>query len=199
MHGEIFSFYLTKVILPGLWKCLVLAPPFLTVAALWWLINRTDRIITYLFPDLEWEKKLGWLNIKAERRAKMALRWVGYGFYFVLLIALGGILWGGAGFPSLDNWSDPLVMGDLALRVPVIVFCLGLWVLYLGCGLMPKLRALREEAALKKFRREMAEVERAREAQPVSRIHSPLRKPRTNAPLESVAPDRTRKRPQPGG
>ena len=39
-------------------------------------------------------------------------------------------------------------MGDLVLRVPVLVFCLGIWWLYLGCWLMPKLRAQREEAAV---------------------------------------------------
>jgi hypothetical protein len=170
------------------------AVPFLAVAAVWWLISRTDRIISHLFPDLEWEKSLGWLNIKAERRANTALRWVGYCIYVMLLDALVGIVWGAEGFPSLNNWSDPWVMGDLALRVPALIFCLGIWILYLGGWLIPKLRAQREEAEYKKFRAEAEEVESEREAHPRSRVHSPLRKPRTNAPLVSLVPDRSRRR-----
>lgn len=191
------------------WQCFVFAAPFLAVAAVWWLINRTDRIINHLFPNLAWEHSLGWLNIGAERRANTALRWIGYGIYATLIAALYGIAWAAEGLQALDNWSDPWVMGDLALRVPALGFCLGIWVLYLGCWLMPKLRAQREEAGLKKFRAEAVEAERERQddRQPRSRVHSPLRKPRTNAPTGSPAspaspvplvPDRTRRR-QPGG
>jgi hypothetical protein len=177
------------------WQSFVWAAPFLAVAAVWWLINRTDRIVNHLFPDLEWEKSLGWLNIRAERRAKAALRWIGYGIYVLLAVSLLGIVWAAEGLRALDNWPDPWVMGDLALRVPVLVICLGAWVLYLGCGLIPKLRAQREEAGLKKFRAEVEEAERERETQPRSRIHSPLRKPRVNAPPRvPLVPDRARRR-----
>lgn len=181
------------------WQWFVFAAPFLAVAAVWWLIRRTDRIINHLFPNLEWEHSLGWLNIKAERRANAALRWVGYGIYAMLIAALYGIAWAAEGLQALDNWSDPWVMGELALRVPALGFCLGLWVLYLGGWLIPKLRAEREEAGLKKFRAEMEEAEREREGDmyPRSRIHSPLRKPRTNAPPGlpvPLVPDRDRMR-----
>jgi hypothetical protein len=182
------------------WQCFVAAAPFLSVAAVWWLVNRTDRIIHHLFPDLEWEKSLGWLNIRAERRAKTALRWVGYGIQALLAVALYGIVWAAEGLRALDRLSDPGVMRDLALRIPALVLCLGLWLIYLGSWLMPKLRAEREEAALKKFRAEMEEAERERETQePRFRIHSPLLKPRTNAPLIPVTPNRAGKRHQPGG
>jgi hypothetical protein len=176
---------------------LVWAAPFLAVAAAWWLISRTDRIVSHLFPALEWEQSLGWLNIKAERRANTALRWVGYGIYAILAGALVGIVWGAEGLSQLDNWSDPWVMGDLALRVPALVFCLGIWVLYLGGWLIPKLRAQREEAEYKKFRAEAEEAEREIETHPRSRIHSPLRKPRTNVsptPPVPLVPDRTGRR-----
>jgi type VI protein secretion system component VasK len=140
---------------------------------------------------LEWEKSLGWLNIRAERRAKAALRWIGYGIYALLALALLGIVWAAEGLQALGNWSDPWVLGDLALRIPALGICLGMWMLYLGGWLMPKLRAEREEAGLKRFRAEAEEAEEAREKQPRSRIQAPLRKPRTNAPL---LPDRTRRR-----
>jgi hypothetical protein len=187
------------------WQCFVWAAPFLAIAALWWLINRIDRIISRLFPYLEWEHSLGWLNIRAHRRAAMALRWIGYGVYATLAVALVGIVWAAKGLQQLDNWSDPWVMGDLALRVPALGFCLGLWVLYLGGWLLPKLRTGREEAGLKKFRAEMEEAEKElqeRGGQPHSRIHSPLRKPRTNAPVAlpvPLVPDRERRRREPGG
>ncbi|MCE0523176.1 MAG: hypothetical protein LV480_09730 [Methylacidiphilales bacterium] len=176
------------------WRCLVLAAPFVSIAALWWLINRTDQVIHYLFPHLEWEKSLGWLNIRAERRAKTALRWIGHAIYALLAVALYGIVWAAEGLRQLDHWSDPWVVGDLALRVPVLAICLGAWVLYLGGWLMPKLRAEREEAELKKFREEMEEAEKEREMQSHSRFHSPLPKPRTNPPLLPREIDRSRRR-----
>src|SRR5277367_6697351 len=108
------------------WQCLnFAAPPFLTVAALWWLINRTDRIIHRLFPHLEWEKELGWLNIRAERRVRTALRWIGYCVYALLGAALYGIAWAAEGLQQIDNWPDPEVAGDLALRIPALGICLG--------------------------------------------------------------------------
>jgi hypothetical protein len=114
VHGTIFSSFLAGFVFPSAGQCLVWAAPFLAVAAAWWLISRTDRIVSHLFPALEWEQSLGWLNIKAERRANTALRWVGYGIYAILAGALVGIVWGAEGLSQLDNWSDPWVMpGDL--------------------------------------------------------------------------------------
>lgn len=199
MHGAISPMILAGFVFPGAGQCLVWAAPFLAVAAVWWLIKRTDRIIHHLFPHLEWEKELGWLNIRAERRANTALRWVGYGVHALLAVALLGIVWAAEGLRQLDNWSDPWVMGDLALRVPALGFCLGIWVLYLGGWLIPKLRAQREAAGLKKFRAEMEETEMERQGDmhSRSRIHSPLRKPRTNIPRvlpAPLVPDRTRRR-----
>jgi hypothetical protein len=199
MLGAIFSLFPAGFVLPDARQCFVWAAPFLAIAAIWWLVDRTDRIVNHLYPDLEWEKSLGWLNIRAERRANAAMRWVGYGIYVLLIDALVGIVWAAEGLPALDNWSDPWVMGDLALRIPALVICLGIWVLYLGCGLMPKLRARREAAAWKRLRAEAEEAEMERGMQPRSRIHSPLRKPRTNAPLVPIAPDRTKWPRQPGG
>jgi hypothetical protein len=199
MHGVFFSLLPEGFVFPNAQQCFVWAAPVLALAVLWWLVDRTDRIVGHLFPDLEWEKSLGWLNIKAERRANTALRWVGYGFYVLLIDALVGIVWAAEGLPELDNWSDPWVMGDLALRVPALFFCLGIWVLYLGCWLMPKLRAQREATAWKRLRAETEETEMERGMQPSSRISSPLQKPRTNAPLISIAPDRTKGRRHPGG
>lgn len=194
MHGATPPFSLEAFALPDASQVFVLAAPLLAIAFVWWLINQTDRIVHRIFPDLEWEKELGWLNIRAERRANTAMRWLGYAIYFMLINALYGIAWGAEGLPQLDNWSDPWVMGDLAMRVPALMFCLGIWVLYLGGWLIPKLRAQRETAEWKKARAEMEEAEKERGEHPHSRIHTPLRKPRTNAPLESLIPDQRKRR-----
>jgi hypothetical protein len=194
MHGTASLFVLTRVILLLSWKCLVFAAPFIALAALWWLVNQTERMIHFFFPDLEWEKSLGWLDLRTERRVNAALRWIGYGIDVLLAVALLGIVWAAEGLRNLGNWPDPWVMGDLALRVPVLGICLGAWLLFLGGWLLPKLRAEREEAGLRKFRREMAEAEMEREAEPRSRVHAPLRKPRVNPPAAPIAAGTRRRR-----
>ncbi len=199
MRGTISPLFLAGFIFPGAGQWLVCAAPFVAVAAVWWLVNRTDWIINRIFPDLEWEKKMGWLNIRAERRANAALRWLGYAIYALLAVALLGIVWAAEGLQELGNWSDPWVLGDLALRIPALGICLGVWLLYLGGWLVPKLRAQREADGLKRFRAELEEAEREREMQPVSRIKSPLRKPRTNpSPRAPLVPDPAKRRRQPG-
>ena len=202
MPGALPSSIIAKAIMIMAWKALVFLAPFLAIMILWWLVNQTDRLMNFLFPDLEWEASLGWLNIRAERRANTALRWLGYAIYLLLGAALYGIAWAAVGLQDVDNWSEPLVAGDLLLRVPVLVLSLGAWVLYLGSWLFPKIRAEREEAALKRFRIEMEEQEKERERNPRSRVNSPLRKPMINASMESpMTPisDWTRRRRLPGG
>ena len=53
---------LAAIAVPSAWQCLAVAGPFLAIGAVWWLINRTDQILNHLFPDWEWERKLGWLE-----------------------------------------------------------------------------------------------------------------------------------------
>ncbi len=74
-------------------RALLFATPPLAVAALWWLAGRVDLIIARLFPHLEWERSLGWLNIRAERRARTALRCLGFLIHVALAAALVGIVW----------------------------------------------------------------------------------------------------------
>jgi hypothetical protein len=204
MDGPIPPSIVVEAVFIMTWKCLILASPLIVLAILWWLVNRTDRIVHYIYPDLEWEHSLGWLNMRAERRANTALRWCGYAIYFLLIDALYGLAWGIIGLQQLGNWSDPWVMGELALRVPTLCFCLGIWLLYLGAYLLPKLRARREEAEFRKFRAEAEEAEHERERyspHQVSRVKSPLLKPRANAPLamkSSLAPQRMRSKRPPG-
>jgi hypothetical protein len=206
MNGAIPPSIFMEAILIMAWRCLVFLAPLLAIAALAWLAFRTDRIINRLFPDLQWEKSLGWLNIRAERRANTALRWLGYAIYVQLGAALYGIAWAAVGLQDWDRAAvDPAAAFDLMLRIPVLCLGLGAWLLYLGSWLIPKLRSEREEAGLKRFRVQMEELEQEREGSPRSRVNSPLRKPRTNEPFEppkapaSFGAGRGRNWRQPGG
>ena len=184
MHGDLPPSIIAEALLIMAWKAAVCLAPLMAVAVMFLLAYRIDRIIHRLFPDLEWEKNLGWLNIRAERRANTALRWLGYAIYVLLGGALYGIAWASVGLQGLANVTDPLAATDLALRLPVLLLGLGAWVLYLGSWLIPKIRAEREEAELKRFRANMDELEREREQNPKSRVKVPLAQPRSNSSLE---------------
>src|SRR5260221_1795792 len=134
MHGALL--FLAEVAIPSAWQCLVFAAPLLVVAALWWLIERADQTVNHLFPEWEWEKRLGWLNLQAHRRADLVLRWLGYVVYAVLAVALYGIVWAAPVLGNLQQWDDPALMAKGAAQVSVLFICLGLWLGYLGLELI---------------------------------------------------------------
>jgi len=180
------------------------AAPVLVLAALAWVVMRTDRLVEKAFPDLEWERSLGWLNIRAERRASVAMRWVRFGVIVMLIDALVIFYWCAKGLPDLSTWADPWVMGDLALRVPLMGVCLLVWVFYLGLGLLPRVRADREAAAYRKFRAQMAAVDEEKRAlqamgQMSSRGFAELPKPRATTKPTTLTPRRHWRQHPPGG
>ncbi len=196
--------YFADLALPSWHDVSTFAAPVLVLAALAWVVSRTDRIVATAMPDLEWERSLGWLNIKAEKRASRAIRWVGYGVMVLLVDALVILFWAAKGLPDLSDWNDPWVMGDLALRVPVMVLCVMIWVIYLGLGLVPRVRAEREAAAYKKFRREMRAAEEEKRALDAMggvapRGYPELPKPRANANPKTLTPRRHWRQHPPGG
>jgi hypothetical protein len=190
MHGSPFVF-MAEIAIPDARQCIAWAAPFLVVGAAVCVLRRMDSIVDHLFPHWNWEKSLGWLNITAQRRAERVLRWLGYFVYAVLGLALFGIVWSAKELASISDWSDSSVVPKLALCVPVILACLGFWLVYLGCELIPKLRGQYEEESLEKFRAEQYELERERDMNPSSRVKSPLHKPRLDS---STAPNRIRPR-----
>jgi hypothetical protein len=180
------------------------ATPVFVLAVLGWIVSRTDRIIETVMPDLEWERSLGWLNIRAERRASRAMRWVSYAVIVMLIDALVILFWCAKGLPDLSTWSDPWVMGDLALRVPLMGLCLFIWVVYLGLGLLPRVRRDRETASFKKFRAQMAaadEEKRELEAMGQKCLRGPteLPKPRVGTKSTTLRPRRHWRQHPPGG
>jgi len=183
MRAQPLSF-LAEIAIPSAGQCLRVAAPFLAVAAAWWLVARMDQIIAYLFPHLEWERKMGWLNIRAERQANAIWRWLGYAVYALLATALYGIVWSVQGLPPLDEWTDPSQVSEVATRLPVLLVSAGFWLVYLGCGLIPQLRNQYETEDLENFRAEQKELEREQELLRSRRKKSPA-KPRFEMPARS--------------
>ncbi len=69
MHGSPF-FVMAEMAIPDAGQCIDWAAPFLVLAAAVCVLRRMDLIIDHLFPHWDWEKRLGWLNITAHRRAE---------------------------------------------------------------------------------------------------------------------------------
>jgi hypothetical protein len=158
------SLLLAEIGIPDAGQCLTVAAPILAIFALWWVVQRVDLMIDRLFPNLEWERRLGWLNIRAQRRAEAGLRWIGYFIYAVLAVALCGIVWSARGLGAIKDWSDPSALSPLGRCLPVLLVSGGVWLVYLGCALIPKVRSQHETEELEKFRAEQAELEAGVEA-----------------------------------
>jgi len=192
MHGSLLPAF-AEIAIPDAQQCLRVAAPILAVAGLVALWRNSDEIINRLFPHWEFEKKLGWLNFKAHQRAETFLRGLGYFIYALLAAGLLGILWAAQGLAAIRQWDDIPVLGDILLRVPVLLVSLGFWLFYLFGYLVPKMRGQYEEEELEKFREEQRELERDQDRYPESRLKKPMSKPRLNS-LTSSGRERPRRR-----
>jgi hypothetical protein len=172
MHAASLVF-LAAVGIPDARHCFALIAPFVAVAAAVFLLRRMDVIMDHLFPHWEWERKLGWLNIRAQQRADSVLRWLGYFVYAALGLALLGIVWSAKGLAGIENWADPRELSGLLFLLPVLLVCVGFWLVYLGFELIPKLRGKYEEEELEKYRAEQAELEREYDRKLGGRMKSP--------------------------
>lgn len=163
MHGAMPFMVLAEIAIPTAWQCLVIASPVFAVTVVWWMITRTNQVIDAIFPDWEWEKRLGWLNIRASRRADAVLRWIGYFIYALLAATLYGIVWSASAFTDINQTSDPNGVANGMWKFSTLLICLGVWVLYLGWELIPKLRHQYEREELEKYRAEQTELEEERQ------------------------------------
>ena len=159
MHGVALHSFLAEIAIPDAWQCFAVAAPVIAVIGLWTLIRNIDLIIHRLFPHWHWETRLSWLNIKAYQRADAILRWMGYAVYAVLAVTLYGIVWGAQVVSRLHQLDDPKIMAEAARRLPVLLISVGIWLVYLGFALIPKLKREYEDEELEKFRAEMKEAE----------------------------------------
>jgi hypothetical protein len=165
--------FLAEIGIPTASQCLAVLAPVAAIFGARWLLHRSDQVVQRLLPSQEWQRQLGWLNIGAERRATTVLRWLGYLVYAALATALYGIAWGAEALRQVGQWSDPMVMGQLTLRLPVLVTCLVVWLIYLGGELLPRLRREYEREELERFRAEQAAAENDHPHAPGSRLTKP--------------------------
>jgi hypothetical protein len=163
------------LVVPSAGQCLMMVAPVAACFLLRWILRGLDPMIHRLFPSLAWERQLGWLNIRAERQAATVLRWIGYFVQAALAAALLGIAWGAEGFRLLGRWSEPDALSGINLRLPVFFCGLGLWLLYLGVELFPRLRREYEQEELAAFRAEWAELNE--DERPPSRLASQVKSP----------------------
>ena len=161
----------TALAIPDARQCLLLAAPFLGLAAFYWLFWHSDRLIEWLFPHWEWERKLGWLNFRANRIAETVLRWIGHAVHALLCLALYGILWGSSAFDDIAQ-EAPNAVADGMGKLMTLLICLGIWSIYLGSELIPRLKNQYEREELEKFREEHPELNEEHERPRKS--HSPL-------------------------
>jgi hypothetical protein len=188
MHGTPLP-VIAEIAIPDASHCFRLVAPFLAAGVLLFLGRNSDEIFNRLFPHWEWERKLGWLNFAAHRRADAVMRWLGYFVYAILVVALAGIVWAAKGLSAMGQWDNVQVFSDLLFRIPVLLVCLGFWFYYLGGYLLPRMRGQYEEEELEKYREEQKEHEHDRN--PNARFNKPQTKSRLNS---SASPNRGRPR-----
>jgi hypothetical protein len=156
--------------IPTAGQCLAVAAPVATVGACIWFLRHGDRVIGRLFPNWEWERKLGWLNHRAHRRAETVLRGVRHLLHAFLLLALVGVLglsWL-AGQPH-DMDTAPGIFA-YALELIDIGVCLAPWIYYFVAVLRPRIIAEYEEDELQRYRTEHPDEDEIPHATPPPRV-----------------------------
>jgi hypothetical protein len=160
--------FLASIGVPTAAQCLRGLGPIAGVFFLWWLVRNIDHVIRKLFPNLEWQMQLGWLNIRAERRATALFRWISYAIYAALVLALGGIVWGATLLTQLSDDAIANVPTIFSI-LPILLISFAIWIAYFAWSLFPKLRRDYEHEELERFR---AETHPPLEEDPASRTSS---------------------------
>lgn len=173
MQAAMSPFPLAAIAIPSATQCFMILAPMAAVAAVYGIYKGLDQALSKCFPGLEWQRQLGWLNIKAERQAATVLRWIGYTVMAMLASALYGIVWGAEGLRLLPRWSDPDALAELDLRLPVLFGSFSLLLFYFGAALLPRLRREYEEEELEAFRAEWAALEEEKTGGESSRLEFP--------------------------
>ncbi len=183
MPGTAMKPLLAVIAIPSMEQWLWVVWPVLAVLALRALAGITGLIVEHLFPHWEWEKKLGWLNITADRHSDAILRWIGYFIHAGLAVALYGIVWGAPALDELGS-TDPTAIGDGASRLAALTVSIAIWALYLGGDLIPRLRREHEQEELARYRAEhpdFDEEEIAAERRSAKLTNKPLLSPKTGS------------------
>lgn len=148
------------LLIPSASQCLAVAAPVASIGAVLWFLRHGDQFIAQLFPHWEWERKLGWLNAKANRRAEAilrGLRHLGHAFLLLMLVGILGLSWL-AGQPHDMDTADGIFL--YAVELIYIGVCLLPWIYYFTAMLGPRITAEYEEEELMRYRAEHPEEDK---------------------------------------
>jgi hypothetical protein len=156
--------------IPTAGQCFAVVAPVASVWGTIWFLRHGDRVIAQLFPHWQWERELGWLNLRANRRAETVLRGLRHLMHAFLLLALAGIL--GLSWLVGQRLEMETGPGMFALALELIYIGVGLsvWIFYFAAVLAPRLRDEYEEEELQRYRAEHPEKDDAPRSPPSSRI-----------------------------
>lgn len=158
------------LIIPTAGQCFAVAAPVASIYGIIWFARHGDRVIEKLFPHWEWERKLGWLNVRANRRAEWMLRGLRHLLHAFLLLALIGILglsWLAGRPHDMDNAPEVFAY---ALELIYIGVCMAPWLFYFIVVLGPRMIAEYEEEELQRYRAEHPESDGESKSEPPPRI-----------------------------
>jgi len=146
------------LLVPSASQCWSIIGPIVAVIVVIWLMRNSTRIVETLFPQLEWERKLGWLNARADRRANQIMRVLQHLLHLFLLVDLVGVLAFGwlVGHPDTETQAGMLMLANEYVYMGV---CLSPWIYYFVVVLGPRLWAEFEEEELARYRAENPEVD----------------------------------------
>ena len=117
-----------------------------------WIIANADEWIRRLFPRPNWDEELGWLQLRAERKARALLRWWSYAVHGLFAILLLGITWSSVAVGRWADRRDTDSLREMVLRLPVLAMSLALCFGYVAAELLPRLRREFDEEELVRFR-----------------------------------------------
>jgi hypothetical protein len=147
------------LLVPTAGQCLQIGGPIVLVLGTIWFWRNGDLLLERLFPNWEWERQLGWLNLRANRQADRILRALTHLLHGALLIALIGIL-------ALSSFLGRPLDTDSAITLfsifgvwVYLIACYGFWIYYFAAILAPRVRDEYEAAELARYRRENPEVD----------------------------------------
>jgi hypothetical protein len=137
---------------PG--QCLAVAAPVVCIGGVIWFARHGDRVIERAFPHWEWERKLGWLNRKANRRAEMVLRGLRHLLHLFLLFDLLGFLVFAWLTGQPQDTDSAAGLFTYALEMIYMGVFLSPWIYYFTMVLGPRVTAEYEEEELQRYRSE---------------------------------------------
>ncbi len=160
------------LLVPSTAQCFAFFGPFVAMGGLVWFWRNGDALVAWLFPQLKWEREMGWLNLRAYRRADLILRCLTHVFHLVLLGALAGIL-GLAWLLGQPHDMDTLTGAfSIPFEFIYLALFLGIWIFYFVTMLGPRVSAEFEREELQRYRVENPEI--AKEKRARDRLHVSL-------------------------